>query len=132
VLYDSGSDQYLTFLQEDMDGLIGRLKQLDLVIGFNIVKFDYKVLSGLSDFDFQGLPTLDLLMKIHERLGYRLSLDHLAQQTLGCQKTADGLAALEWWKQGKLDKIINSTFGFKNHCLTFVFLTNQHIAELFP
>jgi len=106
VLYDSGSDQYLTFLQEEMENLIAKLKQLDIVIGFNIIKFDYKVLSGLSDFDFQGLPTLDLLMKVHERLGYRLSLDHLAQQTLGCKKTADGLAALEWWKQGKLDKII--------------------------
>ncbi|MBU4132331.1 MAG: DEAD/DEAH box helicase [Proteobacteria bacterium] len=105
VLYDSKSDDFHTFYQEDIQALCNHLKLLDLVIGFNIIAFDYKVLSGLSAFDFYGLPTLDLLMKVHEILGYRLSLDHLAQQTLGCKKSADGLAALEWWKQGQIKKI---------------------------
>lgn len=106
VLYDSQSAQFHTFLQDQIPQLCRHLETLDLIIGFNIIPFDYKVLSGLSSFDFQGLPTLDLLMKIHEILGYRLSLDHLAQQTLGCQKSADGLMALEWWKQGEMDKIV--------------------------
>ena len=106
VLYDSDTDKYHTYLQEDMEALTAHLKTLDLVIGFNIIRFDYKVLSGLSLFDFQRLPTLDLLRSVHDRLGYRLSLDHLARQTLGAEKSADGLMALEWWKQGKLDKII--------------------------
>jgi DEAD/DEAH box helicase domain-containing protein len=43
---------------------------------------------------------------VHQRLGYRLSLDHLGASTLGEKKSADGLQALTWWKQGKLDKII--------------------------
>ena len=106
VLYDSKDDAYHTYLQEEMEGLIEHLKQLDLVIGFNIVRFDYKVLSGLSPFDFHGLPTLDLLMEVHKVLGYRLSLDHLAQNSLGAEKSADGLQALAWWQEGKLDKII--------------------------
>ncbi len=106
VLYDSRSDQYHTYLQEEMERLCDHLAQLDLIIGFNLIGFDYKVLSGLCDFNFHGLPTLDLLLKVHEILGYRLSLDHLARQTLGCAKTADGLMALEWWKQGKIDQII--------------------------
>jgi len=105
VLYDSKSDDFLVFYQEDIAGLVTHLKKLDLVIGFNIIKFDYKVLSGLSSFNFNDLPTLDLLMKIHERLGYRLSLNHLSGQTLGTKKSADGLMALEWWKQGRLDLI---------------------------
>ena len=106
VLYDSLVDDFLVFYQEDMEALVERLNSLDLVIGFNIIRFDYKVLSGLSNFNFQSLPTLDLLMKIHERLGYRLGLDHLAKETLGKEKSADGLMALEWWKQGKIDKIV--------------------------
>lgn len=106
VLYDSSSDQFHTFLQEEMDRLWDHLARLELVIGFNLIGFDYKVLSGVSPFDFYQLPTLDLLLKVHETLGYRLSLDHLARQTLGCAKTADGLMALEWWKQGKIDQII--------------------------
>ena len=46
------------------------------------LKFYYKVLSGLSSFNFHYLPTLDLLTKVHERLGYRLSLDNLGQGTV--------------------------------------------------
>jgi DEAD/DEAH box helicase domain-containing protein len=131
VLYDSNSDDFHPYLQPEIPLLCQHLQQLDLVVGFNIIGFDYKVLSGLSTFDFHGLPTLDLLMKVHEILGYRLSLDHLAQQTLGCQKSADGLAALKWWKQGRIKKIIDYCtqdvrvtrdlyrFGQKNHFLVF-------------
>jgi DEAD/DEAH box helicase domain-containing protein len=131
VLYDSKQDKFYTYLQEEMDGLIHHLQKLDLVIGFNIIQFDYKVLSGLSQFNFHSLPTLDLLLKVHEILGYRLSLDHLAQQTLGSKKTADGLMALKWWQQGRLDKIIKYCtqdvrvtrdlyrFGKENHFILF-------------
>jgi DEAD/DEAH box helicase domain-containing protein len=131
VLYDSTAEKFFTYLQEDVETLCRHLQRLDLIIGFNIVRFDYKVLSGLSSFDFHGLPTLDLLMKVHEILGYRLSLDHLAQQTLGCKKSADGLMALEWWTQGKMEKIIEYCiqdvrvtrdlyrFGCENHYLLF-------------
>jgi len=106
VLYDSKADAFIDYLQDDVDELCRNLLNFDLIIGFNIIGFDYKVLSGLSDFDFSCLPTLDILLKIHERLGYRLSLDHLATHTLGTGKTADGLMALKWWRQGKIKEII--------------------------
>ena len=106
VLYDSGTDTYQSYLEKDVEQLCRDLERCDLIIGFNIIRFDYKVLSGVSDFDFFSLPTLDILLKVHERLGYRLSLDHLATQTLGSQKSADGLMALKWWQQGKIDKLI--------------------------
>ena len=106
VVYDSKTDIYKEYLQNDIPLLCKDLQSFDLVIGFNIINFDYKVLSGLNHFDFFSLPTLDLLLKVHERLGYRLSLDRLATQTLGISKSADGLMALKWWKQGKIDKIL--------------------------
>ncbi|MFA5903258.1 MAG: DEAD/DEAH box helicase [Desulfobacula sp.] len=106
VLYDSKTDSFREYFQEDIERLCSDLKLFDLIVGFNIIRFDYKVLSGLSNFDFSSLPTLDILIKIHDRLGYRLSLDALATETLGCGKTADGLMALEWWKQGEIEKIV--------------------------
>jgi DEAD/DEAH box helicase domain-containing protein len=106
VLYDSLEEDFLVYYQEDMEKLVERLRQMDLVIGFNITRFDYKVLSGLSPFNFHSLPTLDILTKVHDRLGYRLSLDHLAGQTLGLEKSADGLLALKWWQEGRLDLIV--------------------------
>jgi DEAD/DEAH box helicase domain-containing protein len=107
VLYDAGEDRYIEYLQDQVDLLVARLRELDRVIGFNIKKFDYAVLGAHSTFQFQNLPTLDLLEKVKQQLGFRLSLDHLAGETLGATKTADGLQALRWWKEGRLRDIID-------------------------
>ncbi|MFP4398277.1 MAG: DEAD/DEAH box helicase, partial [Desulfonatronovibrio sp.] len=58
-------------------------------------------------FKFHDLPTLDILADVERRLGHRLSLDHLAGHTLGAKKSGNGLMALKWWKEGKLNKIID-------------------------
>ena len=106
VLFDSERDAFLEFREPDISKLIEHLSELPLIIGFNLKRFDYKVLSAYSDLDFWGLPTLDILENVYTRLGYRLSLDHLAGVTLGTQKTADGMQALKWWKQGKIKEIL--------------------------
>ncbi|WP_035244133.1 DEAD/DEAH box helicase [Desulfonatronovibrio hydrogenovorans] len=106
VVYDSSSNEFLTFFQEQTDDLGKYLSSFDLVVGFNLIRFDYRVLKGQSGFNFHDLPTLDILADVEKRLGHRLSLDHLAGHTLGVNKSASGLLALKWWKQGKMDKII--------------------------
>jgi DEAD/DEAH box helicase domain-containing protein len=106
VVYDSGDDTYAVYHESDVPKLIEHLRQLDLVVGFNSKRFDYRVLSGYSDFPFERLPSLDLLEKIHKQLGFRLSLNHLAKQTLQVEKAGSGLDALRWWQQGRLDKIV--------------------------
>ena len=106
VLYDVRDDTFHTYAQERTAQLMERLSGLELVIGFNIRRFDYRVLSAFAPLSkLTSLPTLDLLESIKERLGYRLSLDHLAQCTLNAEKSADGLQALAWWKEGRIDKI---------------------------
>lgn len=107
VMYDSNKDTYLDFSENQVQELIDTMKQFDLIIGFNIVKFDYLVLRSYTEFDFRKLKTLDILNDIYTQLGYRLSLDHLASVTLGKQKTADGLQALRWWKEGRIQEIID-------------------------
>jgi len=52
-----------------------------------------------------NLETLDILEKVHRYLGFRLSLNHLAKATLGIEKSADGLQALKWWKEGRTKEI---------------------------
>lgn len=105
VLYDSEQDKFFEYEEEQIPEMIEHLQKLDLIIGFNIERFDYKVLSGIHAFNYKSLPTLDLLIKVHERLGYRLKLDNIAQATVNAAKSADGLQALEWWKEGRLDLI---------------------------
>ncbi|WP_319525277.1 DEAD/DEAH box helicase [uncultured Desulfosarcina sp.] len=106
VLYDSQKDAFFEYVEGQVPALFDKLRELDLVIGFNIKRFDYLVLSAYTDMDFGCIPTLDLLEKVKDRLGYRLSLDHLASATLNAGKTADGLDALRWWKEGQMAKIL--------------------------
>jgi len=106
VLYDSKKDAYIDFLENQIPRFVKHLQTFDLVIGFNIKRFDYQVLKGYTDFDFMKLANLDILEAVKNQLGFRLSLDRLASATLGAGKTADGLQALEWWRQGKILEII--------------------------
>jgi DEAD/DEAH box helicase domain-containing protein len=105
VVYDSLEQRFTTFFEADVAQLLERLARADLVIGFNVRRFDYRVLRGYTDDDLSSLPTFDLLDEIHARLGFRLSLAHLGEETLGESKSADGLQALEWWKEGRVDRI---------------------------
>ena len=139
VVYDSRKDAFFEFAESQIESVVDYLKKFDLVVGFNIKRFDYKVLEGYSDFDFKGLPTLDILDEIYKHLGYRLSLDHLARVTLNRKKSANGLQALRWWKQGRLREIIDYCrqdveitkdlflFGRKKGYLLFVNRQNRKV-----
>lgn len=105
VVYDSTISDCVSYLEHEMDKLIAHLQSLELIIGFNNKRFDNRVLSAYTSANLACLPTLDLLEEIHNYLGYRLSLNRLAEQTLGAQKSADGLQALAWYKEGRLDLI---------------------------
>jgi DEAD/DEAH box helicase domain-containing protein len=106
VVYDSKEDAFTAFGEERIQELIEKLKGADLVVGFNIVDFDYSVLKGYSSFRFAALPTFDILQEVSKRLGYRLSLNHLAHKTLNMEKSADGLQSLQWFKEGKMEEVI--------------------------
>lgn len=119
VLYDSRSGEFTGYGQERIPELAAVLAAAPLVVGFNLLRFDYAVLEPHAPgFNFRGLPTLDLLQKVHEQLSYRLSLDNLARATLNAPKSADGLMALQWWKEGKLGEI-------EKYCRQDVDLTRQ-------
>jgi len=105
VIHDSLEQRFTTFFEADVERLLERLASADLVIGFNVRRFDYRVLRGYTDFDLSSLPTFDVLDEIHARLGFRISLAHLGEETLGESKSADGLQALAWWKEGRVDEI---------------------------
>jgi len=105
VAYDSLEDRFYAFTEDHLEELVRQLSSADLVIGFNIKRFDYAVLQPYTPVDLGELPTFDLLEEIFNRLRYRISLDHLATETLGRQKSGDGLKALEWFKAGEMDML---------------------------
>ncbi len=105
VLYDSLEDRFYTFTEEKIHDLIMHLGKADLIVGFNVKRFDYGVLSAYSTRNLKEFPTFDILEDIYQRLGFRLGLDHLATETTNQPKTADGLQAVEWFRQGEMEKL---------------------------
>ncbi|MDY0350417.1 MAG: DEAD/DEAH box helicase [Desulfobulbaceae bacterium] len=103
VLYDGGQDRFFSYPEEETDRLIDHLFSLELVIGFNNKRFDNRVLSAYTTRKLARLPTLDLLEEITVQLGYRLSLDRLAEHTLNVKKEGNGLLALQWFQEGRMD-----------------------------
>ncbi|WP_456325562.1 ribonuclease H-like domain-containing protein [Desulfonauticus submarinus] len=117
-VYFSEKDSIVFFQDSELQKLWELLLKQDLIVGFNILGFDFKVLQGSLKRNWYNLPTLDLLLEIKKKLGYRLSLDHLAQYTLNAQKKGNGLLAVKWWREGKIEKIIE-------YCKHDVFLTKE-------
>ena len=107
VTYSTADGTFHHYTEETVDDLIAELKAADLVVGFNVLNFDYEVLRAYSDERLDRLPTVDMLDHIYKRLGFRVSLDSLAASTLGTAKSADGLQAVRWYKQGRMQEILD-------------------------
>ena len=102
VTYSTRREGYRIYAEREVDELVRELQRADLVVGFNVLRFDYEVLHGYTVFDLGQLPTLDMLVVLHERLKHRLSLDSIANATFGLEKTSEGLQAIQWFKEGRL------------------------------
>ena len=105
VTYSTATERYETFSEEDAEALVEELSGADLVVGFNVKRFDYTVLSPYIEVSLWRLPTFDMLEHVTRTLGFRLSLDALARATLNEAKSADGMQSLRWWKAGRVDLI---------------------------
>lgn len=129
VAYRYETDEFITYRESDIQDLISLLLESDLVVGYNILGFDYEVLRGYTDHDLTAIPSCDLMRDLEARLGFRPKLESVASATLGTGKTADGLQALEWWKSGDIEKIAEYCredvrvtrdlydFGKRNRCV---------------
>jgi DEAD/DEAH box helicase domain-containing protein len=100
VTYSTNLNEYRIYTEKRVNDLVQQLLRADLVVGFNIVNFDYEVLMGYTVLDLPGqLRSLDLMVEVEKSLGNKLRLDNIAQATLGLGKTGDGVDAIKWWRE---------------------------------
>jgi DEAD/DEAH box helicase domain-containing protein len=102
VTYSTSRGDYRIYGEKQVDDLIRELQRADLVVGFNHLRFDYEVLHGYTAFDLRQLPTLDMMIELQNKLQHRLSLDSIATATFGVEKTAEGLQAIQWFREGRM------------------------------
>lgn len=104
--YDSRTDEFLSFKENELARLIDLCEQR-LVVGYNIRGFDLPVLVPYG-LDIKKLDVFDIMYDVEALTRARfLKLESIAQGTLGVGKSADGLQAVEWYKAGQIQKIID-------------------------
>lgn len=103
VTYSTANGSYRIYGEDEASLMADELRAADLVVGFNHVGFDLAVLQPYTMWDLPSQTVnLDLLIDLEQKLGHRLKLESIASASLGFGKTADGLEAIRWWREGKI------------------------------
>ena len=118
AIYDSKTDDYQSFTQEQFNKLWPIIEQADMLIGYNSDHFDIPLLNKYYPGDLTKIKSLDIMKEIRAVLGRRIKLDYVAAGTLGRKKISHGLEAVRWWKEGKIDEI-------SKYCIEDVHITKD-------
>ncbi len=117
-IYDYSTNQYSIYEEHELPRLGTVLQTADQIIGFNIKNFDFAVLQPYMNFNVDDLPYFDLLEEIERVIGHRVKLESVAQGTIGSGKSGNGLEALLYYKNGRMDLL-------KKYCLDDVRVTKE-------
>ncbi len=116
--YDSGTDHYTAVTVDELATVWPILEGADALVGYNSNHFDIPLLNKYYPGDLARIKSIDLLESIKNSLGRRLRLDSVAEATVGAKKSADGMQAVRWWREGKINEI-------KKYCLQDVKVTKE-------
>lgn len=117
-VYTTEDGLYTSYLESDLPKLWPILEKADRLIGYNINNFDIPVLGNYYPGDLMKRPTLDILAVIEKVLGFRIKLDDVANATLGMGKSGNGLQAVEYWRNGEIEKL-------REYCIQDVRVTKE-------
>jgi DEAD/DEAH box helicase domain-containing protein len=104
VTWDA-QNRFRRWFEPDVKPLISELSQFARIVSFNGDRFDFEVLRGYHPVSKLVPKSFDLLVDLHRRLGHRIKLDDLARETLGYQKTGNGLEIVQWWREGRKEEV---------------------------
>lgn len=107
VAYFYDTDTYKSYFESELPMLFKELEGASRIIGFNSKGFDIPLLNRFYPGDLLNIPQLDMLESVRASLGFRLKLDTLASATIGVGKSAHGLQAVQWWKEGRVQEVVD-------------------------
>ena len=115
------SGQIMSFWEEDFPQMWAKFSNVDRVIGFNSNHFDVPALIPLAPYDFKKLNHFDIMDHIKSALGFRLSLNAIASQTINHPKIDYGLNAVDYWRQHTPETLAK----LKKYCEADVIVTRD-------
>lgn len=117
-IFDYQDSQGKVFLEDELNRLFPTLESTSYIVGFNVRSFDLAVLQSYYPGRVEQFATFDILDDIRDKIGRRLALNDIVYATLGKKKSGHGLMAIDYYKEGKIEKL-------KQYCLDDVMLTKE-------
>lgn len=110
-----------SFFEQDFAKMWGLFSNVDRIIGFNSLHFDVPALAPLAPYDFKKLTHFDIMDHVKNALGFRLSLNAIATETLGHSKIDNGLNAVYYWQEHSPQSLAK----LKKYCEMDVIVTKE-------
>lgn len=117
-VYSYDKDEYYCFDEHEFDVLGKMMQNAALLIGFSSKRFDVPILNKYFPFNLAAIPHYDILEEIEKSFGRRISLDLLGEANLGIKKSGHGLDAIDWYRNGEIEKL-------KEYCKQDVKITKE-------
>ncbi|HEX2863536.1 MAG TPA: hypothetical protein VHN99_03120, partial [Deinococcales bacterium] len=116
--YDYATGLLKAYREEEFPALEALLRAASFVIGFNTEGFDLPILAAhLGDWVL-GLKSLDLMLQACPPPRRRLPLSAFAEGSLNAAKSADGLQAVQFYREGRWEEL-------ERYCLDDVKITRD-------
>lgn len=117
-VYDYATDILRAYEEHELKDMFQLFENASIIIGFNIDHFDLPVIQPYYAGDITQFKTFDILKDVKDIIGRRIKLDYLVKETLGEGKSGHGLEAIQFYRDGEMDKL-------KKYCLDDVRLTRE-------
>lgn len=105
---DYKDGRFKVFMDDNQDEFKELVENTDIIVGFNQINFDNKVVKACWDIDIPVEKNFDILKEIYKALGKRKAgygLEPICKANLGTGKSGDGAMAPVWWQEGKIGKV---------------------------
>lgn len=110
-----------SFFEADFTKMWALFSNVDRIIGFNSLHFDVPAMAPLAPYDFKKLKHFDIMDHVKNSLGFRLSLNAIATETLGHTKIDNGLNAVYYWQEHSKESLTK----LKKYCEMDVIVTKE-------
>ncbi|HNY04583.1 MAG TPA: ribonuclease H-like domain-containing protein [Candidatus Woesebacteria bacterium] len=110
-----------SFFEADFAKMWALFSNVDRIIGFNSLHFDVPAMAPLAPYDFKKLKHFDIMDHVKNSLGFRLSLNAIATETLGHTKIDNGLNAVYYWQEHSKESLAK----LKKYCEMDVVVTKE-------
>jgi DEAD/DEAH box helicase domain-containing protein len=119
-LYDTATERYHLYDENDLEECADHLNQADILVSFNGIEFDTPCFQGASGRDVYP-NQYDILHEIWKALGERekgYKLNQICHRLSLGEKNNDGAGAVELYRNGRFGKLFD-------YCMSDVSLTRK-------